>query len=148
MMINVLLTFIMTLPILVAETVEDPLPTYLKVNNTVASSTLTELFKLCPTISEKHVMPETIYNPSPTHLVKFDSCLDIKELLVVGWHGRDSQLERAWAVVVALHYAAHMSQLSAKKYLIKHIGLKTGVENMSRSKAAAKPWFSFFKLYY
>ena len=59
MMINVLLTFIMTLPILVAETVEDPLPTYLKVNNTVASSTLTELFKLCPIISEKHVMPET-----------------------------------------------------------------------------------------
>jgi hypothetical protein len=145
MIISLLLVSVLATPPVIQPRTQ--LPIYMKAKNTIKNSTIDKLFKLCPKISEKHVMPKTLYNSSQIHLAKIKKCLGVEQLLVIGWHGNNSKLELTWAKLIALHYAAYVGEKEKSTFLIKYLSLKSKSANMSVSKHDPKPWFAFYKLY-
>jgi hypothetical protein len=144
-MIKILLALILLSPPI--ESIPNTAPAARKSKLTIKKVSLEKLFALCPVVAERHVMPQTIYNPTTTHIVKIENCLEAKTLLVVGWYGSNSALEKTFAKLVALHYASYMSKLKKKKYSIKYVGSKSKAQNMSALKGdISRAWFSFFKL--
>jgi hypothetical protein len=145
-----MITSMLLISVLASPAIESQLPiaipVYKKVKSSIKNSNIDKLFKLCPKIAEKHVLPKTMYNSSQLHLAIINNCLGVKRMLVVGWYGEASPLDLTWAKLISLHYAAYASKKENTSYVVKHLSLKTKSTNMSISKHDPRPWFSFFKL--
>jgi len=120
-------------------------PAIAQENIPLKKASMDKVFQSCKTYTQKTAMPPSIYMTGRNvTLLRFANCMGYRHMLVVVWNGDSSELEKTFARLIVLHYAAFESDRdkSTSRYKTQFIDIKS--KSKTVDKVTVKINFIFY----